>query len=87
MSAFESQGCTECRQGVLSGMYSAEAAERQGQPQMSPAHVATSNEAHAHLHHCDSCNSWWEFNEREAHVISEHEARNTFPAYFQAVKP
>ena len=83
MSTWNDQGCQQCRQGVLSGMYSPEVAKRQGMELMPPAYVMTSVEAHAHLHHCGVCGSWWEFNEREAHVISEHEARSTFSAYFE----
>ena len=82
VSEWFNRGCEQCRQGVLSGMCSAEAALRQGVPVLPPAFVTTSIEAHAHLHHCAACNSWWEFGEREAHVISEVEAQSTFAAYF-----
>lgn len=82
MIAWFNQGCDQCRQGVLSGMCWPEAAMRQGVSVLPPAFVTTSSEAHAHLHHCAACGSWWEFGEREAHVISEDEARSTFAAYF-----
>jgi hypothetical protein len=82
MSTWDTQGCSRCRQGVLSGMYSPEAAVRHGLELLPPAHVATNLEAHAHLHHCSECDAWWEFGEREAHVISESEAHKTFAGYF-----
>jgi len=44
--------------------------------------VATSIKAHAHLRHCPFCGSWWEEGEREAHVVSEEQARSIFPSYF-----
>jgi len=37
---------------------------------------------HADLRHCNDCGAWWKFGEREAHVISESEARMSFPDYF-----
>lgn len=37
---------------------------------------------HAHLRRCQMCGSWWEENEREAHVIGEREARATFQELF-----
>lgn len=63
-------------------MYSPEAAARQEMELLPPVYVATSIEAHAHLHHCSDCGAWWEFNEREARVILEAEARHTFAAHF-----
>ncbi|WP_168074237.1 hypothetical protein [Caulobacter sp. SSI4214] len=47
-----------------------------------PNKVATSIEAHAHLRHCPFCGSWWQEGEREAHVVSEEQARSTFYSYF-----
>ena len=70
MSEWQDRGCPACRQGVLSGRADV------------PERVATSLGAHAHLRRCQMCGSWWEENEREAHVIDEREARAMFPAYF-----
>ena len=64
------QGCEICRQGVLSGSSS------------SPALVGTSIANHARLRRCHACGSWWEENEREAHVISEADALRTFKDLF-----
>jgi len=64
------QGCEICRQGVLSGSSS------------SPALVGTSIANHAHLRRCHACGSWWEENEREAHVISEADVLGTFKDLF-----
>ena len=74
-----STGCEICRHGVYSGEYSLfEGGSAQ------PARVADSIEAQAQaqLHHCSLCGAWWQFNAREAHVISETEARQTFHAHF-----
>ena len=72
-----STGCEICRHGVYSGEYSLfEGGSAQ------PACVADSIEAQAQLHHCSLCGAWWQFNAREAHVISETEARQTFHAHF-----
>jgi hypothetical protein len=70
MSDWMTKGCEICRRGVLSATW----------PQ--PERVASSNEAQAFLHHCVECKSWWQFNQREAHVISETEAKETFHSYF-----
>ena len=48
-----------------------------------PEIIATSVKAHAHLRKCPNCGSWWEEGERESHVISETEARQTFSTYFE----
>ena len=72
-----STGCEICRHGVYSGEYSLfEGGSAQ------PARVADSIAAQAQLHHCSLCGAWWQFNAREAHVISETEARQTFHAHF-----
>jgi hypothetical protein len=52
-----------------------------------PTYVATSMEHHSHLHRCKDCGAWWQFNEREAHVIDDREAKETFPAYFATTRP
>lgn len=65
-------GCESCRNGVLSGHWSP------------PYLMCTSIEYHARLHHCSQCGSWWEENEREAHVIPEEEAQRTFHEHFLA---
>lgn len=79
-------GCADCRNGVLSGMYSPEAAARQGSSVAPPTFVYSSSGACAHLYHCRNCGAWWEFNAREAHVIAEDEAEKTFAEYFGALK-
>lgn len=48
--------------------------------------VYSSIVAHAYLYRCQNCDAWWEFNEREAHVIAEDEAKMTFAEYFTALK-
>jgi hypothetical protein len=50
-------------------------------------YLCTSIANHAHLCGCDACACWWIENEREAHVISEAEARTTFVEYFTALDP
>lgn len=79
-------GCEECRNGVLSGMYSPAAAARQGKETTRPTLVYSSIAAHAHLYRCQSCGAWWEFNAREAHVIAEDEAKITFAGYFNGLE-
>lgn len=86
MSEWMKTGCEECRNGVLSGMYSPEVAGRLGRQVMRPTVVYSSIAAHAHLYHCGACGAWWEFNAREAHVIAEDEAKMTFAEYFNAMK-
>jgi hypothetical protein len=44
--------------------------------------IAINLEAHAQLRRCKACGSLWIENEREAHVITEAEARETFPTAF-----
>ena len=70
-------GCEKCQNGVYSGEYSLfEGGSAQ------PARVADSLTAQAQLHHCTMCGAWWQFNQREAHVIPEQEARSVFADYF-----
>lgn len=76
------QGCEACRQGVLSGEWSPEAAARTGGTNLPPKRVVSNLQAHAYLYHCDRCGAWWEFGERSAKVIGETEARQTFQSYF-----
>lgn len=82
MSQWLEQGCEVCREGVLSGQWSPEAAARSGGTNLPPKQVACNVQAHAYLHHCDLCGAWWEFGERSAYVISEVEARQTFSSFF-----
>lgn len=86
MSEWMRTGCEECKNGVLSGMYSPEAAARQGRPVTPPSHIYSSIAEHAHLYRCLSCGVWWEFNAREAHIIAEDEAKTTFAEYFGELK-
>ena len=72
-----SAGCESCRHGVYSG----ECSPFEGGIAQ-PARVADSIQGQAQLHHCTLCGAWWQFNSREAHVIPESEARQTFHAYF-----
>jgi hypothetical protein len=74
------KGCDDCRQGALSGMYSPEAAAKFQLPVEPPTFVYTSIEAGVHLYRCNECGAWWEFNQREAHVISESAAKDISPA-------
>lgn len=73
-------GCEECRSGVLSGIYSPEAAARLQLPLKPPTFVYTSIDACVDLYRCNQCGAWWEFNQREAHVISEDVAKAIYPA-------
>jgi len=73
-------GCEECRGGALSGMYSPEAAARFQLPVKPPAFVCTSTEVCVDLYHCNKCGAWWEFNQREVHVINEDAAKAIYPA-------
>jgi hypothetical protein len=70
VDAWFRQGCERCRQGILSGADW-------------PAELAVNVELHAALHRCAACGAYWEINEREAHVISEEEARTSFPTTFR----
>ncbi len=69
MENWENKGCKECRQGILSGLWPP------------PREVAVSP-GPIFLYLCDRCHSYWEINLREAHVISEKQARETFPQAF-----
>jgi len=71
MDDWMTKGCEVCRHGVLTATW----------PQ--PERVATSIDYHSDLHRCSNCQSWWIFNEREAHVISEDEAKSIFTDYFK----
>jgi hypothetical protein len=86
MSEWMKTGCDECRDGVLSGMYSPKAAARQGRSAAPPSFTYSSIAAHSHLYRCQTCGAWWEFNTREAHVIAEEEAKTTFAEYFNELK-
>jgi len=70
VASWSYQGCDECRNGVLSG--GRDNSER----------VASSVKHHAHLLRCRFCGSYWQEGEREAHVITEAEARSAFPEHF-----
>jgi hypothetical protein len=61
------KGCEKCRAGVLSASWPP------------PSRIACSVDLHAYLHRCDFCGAYWQFNEREAHVIEEAEAITEFP--------
>ena len=78
-------GCDECRKGVLSGMYSPDVAAWQGNEVSPPTFVYRSIQANADLYRCDRCGSWWQFNVREAHVVSEREAEIVFADYFRPI--
>lgn len=86
MSEWMKTGCEECRNGVLSGMYSPEAAARQGLEVSPPNFVYNSIAAYAHLYRYQSCGAWWESNAREAHVVAEDEAKTTFSEHFGELK-
>lgn len=86
MSDWMENGCAECRTGVLSGMYSPEAAARQGRSIAPPTFIYRSIAAHTDLYRCCNCGAWWEFNAREAHVIAEDEAKKKFSKHFDALK-
>jgi hypothetical protein len=86
MGEWMNAGCEKCRTGVLSGMYSPEAAARQGREMAPPTFLYSSVAAHAHLYRCRICGAWWEFNAREAHVIADDEAKMTFVEYFATLK-
>jgi len=61
-----SQGCEECRAGVLSARW------------RPPYIVSESLGLHTRLHRCTRCQSWWEENEREAHVIFDTELKKSW---------
>ncbi len=67
MSEEKSGGCEECRRGVYSARWPP------------PARVAAHASGWSFLHRCEACGAYWEFNVREAHVISEAEARQNYP--------
>lgn len=68
--SWSDHGCEVCRKGVLSGSAT------------EPEHITVNIVAHAALRRCRACKSYWIENEREAHAISEEEARRTFPNAF-----
>lgn len=39
-------------------------------------------ELHAYLRQCPRCDAYWQYNEREAHVVDELEAKRDFPTAF-----
>lgn len=86
MSEWMKTGCEQCRNGVLSGMYSPETAARQGRPVAPPSFIYSSVAARAHLYRCQICDAWWGFYAREGHVIAEDEAKTTFAEYFGKLK-
>jgi hypothetical protein len=45
--------------------------------------LGDSADMHAYLRQCPKCGAFWQYNEREAHVIDELEARHDFPEAFQ----
>lgn len=68
MTNWNEQGCMHCRQQWM-----------EGSP---PPELAVNLELHARLHRCIVCGAYWEQNERYANVISEVEARQSYPAAF-----
>jgi hypothetical protein len=79
MDNWKTQGCSTCRDEVYSGRSRAQGSLCR--------YLCTGIANHAHLCRCDACGCWWIENEREAHVISEAEARTTFVEYFTALDP
>lgn len=63
-------GCEACRRGAYGATWPP------------PARIAVSKDGWAFLHKCDVCGTFWEFNAREAHPISEAEARRGYPQAF-----
>jgi hypothetical protein len=49
-----------------------------------PRRIAVYKEGWYFLHLCDICGTYWEFRVREAHPISEAEARRRYPDAFDA---
>ena len=66
----EKLGCERCRIGANSGTWPP------------PERIATSADLWAFLHKCELCGTFWMFNVREAHPISEAEAMTEFPEAF-----
>jgi hypothetical protein len=64
-----SSGCEECRSAALRGM-------------QTPLVKLGASLGPIFLYRCNVCGSYWEENLREAHVISEAEARESFPDVF-----
>jgi hypothetical protein len=71
MKSFNKQGCEKCRHGVLSGM-------------LGTLKQLAASQGPIFLYRCEECGAWWEENMRESHVITEGEARERFPAIFNA---
>jgi len=70
MAVPESAGCMQCIIGANSGTWPP------------PARIAQSKDGWSFLHLCEICGTYWEFNLREAHPISEAEARAAYPDAF-----
>lgn len=66
MDAWESKGCSICRQMWLTGKH--------------PPQLAVNDERHSFLHRCEECGTYWEQFERFADVVSEHDARAIYGA-------
>ncbi len=62
MKDWMQQGCAECRRGALTGC-------------ASPLREIGQSTGPVFLYVCDVCGAYWIENLREAHVISETEAR------------
>jgi hypothetical protein len=69
MSRWKDKGCSVCRSLWESGGR---------QPEL-----AINYTTHSRLHHCPSCDTYWEQNERHADTIDAFEARKLYPGAFQ----
>ncbi len=72
-SKWSKKGCDACRRGILTG-------------QSPPVRIGVAK-GPIFLYHCERCGAYWLVTLREAHVISEEEARHLFPHVFSAKKP
>lgn len=62
----EQSGCAQCTAGAYSGTWPP------------PERIATLGGGWAFLHRCSFCGTYWEFNVREAHPISETEGERLY---------
>ena len=66
------KGCEKCRQAVLSGKWLPEIGEN------FPRHTS--------LHKCEHCDTFWEYTEREAHVIEMDEIKEYYPEIYKKIQ-
>src|ERR1044072_2688821 len=65
------EGCERCRDGIVTRGSDA------------PRVVGSDLRECAFLRRCDRCGAWWREGQREAHVISDEQARLSFASLFR----